>query len=1012
MSKVITGNGLHTVGLTTTTDEIPARDKLFKDDPLDANFLKQLGIKHSLDDLAEASDAHVLTRSREINVNWKDVYGESLKLSVAPIRQYFEDSWGMDVFDIAKVQIRKYDPGVGDDADTNKRYIPVLKHKPKDVLVVAALPDPPQDPPVKSIPQVANPWSSEELGRGKDFIVTHGVSKREYRLSFDEESVTHDAKVRPDSGNAAYLDRLIGEMDEGHPEKFWSYVTGVDLVIKATDKKNEQAFFMEVHTVDLSIQAVFERANTLLIQRAFAEKLDAEAAKVLERLDVGGSTQEIEVLMSQYVNLRGRLLQIDNAIANLVDKASDLGYVLIPTLQYVRSVMAPPLDDPNGKLISRKLTLDDGRPAIYTAYDAVHYWTTTETITKQLPGFLGIFKHRYTYTVAQAHSQRYVAYTPVKLDLDPWIELIEEMESGSLRPSNPLGRKYTTFLFELNELGYQTADGTTLEDVMERCDRDDVFRQQCALFIPAYEPDLSRGRVKTKYHIVKHPLKGLLNVAFPRFYLQEGLSHRILWQGAQLGQLLYSINMAPGEERKVTITRSLSKQVEEKKTATSLLDITETSSFDLATEIENESRNESATNNTVTWDVKSSASWGVFSGSAEAGGSHNWSSQKFAREFSKIARKAANSISRKSHQEISTSLSVRTDSMTSESTEIRIKNINEGRTLNLFFYQVDNQFKTAMYLNTLQFISLPGTQTVSGLNIFSPSTYDVGDLIKMLKDMRQYQLPIPDDKGDRKTMREFMLTSWDKIQKEMISRLLEILTKEYPGSKEVGDLIELPSELSGSSQVIPLRFLGELKEAKESFKALRARADLARTDLLSPPFNEVLEKLVALLERLESSLGKSKVFGSEQVLAVPSKAMYIDSMIGTRPATEPYAEEMRAQEIRLKAASVVTEANRYKQWECANDGGPRLPFPSAHVVKDNRILGFKIEAEFVLIGLVKGLDKPGDWDLYWGTKKYGKLSTESALSYRVSKRIPADEQSQIDLNYVYLKHEDGLVITI
>jgi hypothetical protein len=275
MSKVITGNGLHTVGLTTTTDEIPARDKLFKDDPLDANFLKQLGIKHSLDDLAEASDAHVLTRSREINVNWKDVYGESLKLSVAPIRQYFEDSWGMDVFDIAKVQIRKYDPGVGDDADTNKRYIPVLKHKPKDVLVVAALPDPPQDPPVKSIPQVANPWSSEELGRGKDFIVTHGVSKREYRLSFDEESVTHDAKVRPDSGNAAYLDRLIGEMDEGHPEKFWSYVTGVDLVIKATDKKNEQAFFMEVHTVDLSIQAVFERANTLLIQRAFAEKLDA-----------------------------------------------------------------------------------------------------------------------------------------------------------------------------------------------------------------------------------------------------------------------------------------------------------------------------------------------------------------------------------------------------------------------------------------------------------------------------------------------------------------------------------------------------------------------------------------------------------------------------------------------------------------------------------------------------------------------------------------------------------------
>lgn len=455
---------------------------------------------------------------------------------------------------------------------------------------------------------------------------------------------------------------------------------------------------------------------------------------------------------------------------------------------------------------------------------------------------------------------------------------------------------------------------------MDRCKYDEVFRRSCVVMLPVYEDSLAGYRFKAKYVVYKRPLPGLVANILPRLSLEESLSYRTAWVETQLGELLNSINLAPDEERKVTITKRFEQDTTVTRTTTSIFDISRSETSDLATEMENQARREQESSKSLQFSTKASGGWGAFNTEASASGGASSSLKDMSQSISKVARKAAKSVSSQNREEVSTTSTARTTISHTDETVATIRNINQGRSLNLMFYRLYNKYKGGLYLEGLRFHVIRSVEVIAGSGVHESKTYTLEELPDMIAEFKASQLPfaIKDDEAYTNRLIDTIETllrreyATDRDDEARTLGTLQAATSSAPvepreqaASVSVARLSFPPSQASQvTSQAGPAN--ASARPATLSAKAIQKKgANPARADSRIAKLSEILHRVVI----------HSDEPIAPQELLVAAPGLYLDAVVGAQPSTEPYSERMREQTVALKMAEVaLTQADaRYRE---------------------------------------------------------------------------------------------------
>jgi hypothetical protein len=352
----------------------------------------------------------------------------------------------------------------------------------------------------------------------------------------------------------------------------WSHVDRIEYSFNEQADAS-QSLLSSIEILDIAPAIIIRRYREFEDLRQISKDL-SESADRLAKEQIVGLLSEIQInhLLSAIMRMKQPLRDLDLGLSRLSDRAANLGYILpLVTGEYKY---------PDGSSIR----LEKGR--LYKPYRAEIKWTTEVPRSREFISerrafgvVVGYRKVRRSWTETVEHREVVEKYGEVKVDLDPW----EEREL-SLAQTEGL----TSYRFERAGAEYVTREGVQLWDVMERCERDETFRRGVAVWIPIYEQKLTGGEIVTRYVICKRPFPGYSPVASPAMFIHESLSYRTAWRTSELGELVHSVNMGPGEERTITIEQASEQQVERVQATTSILDLTESDSLELSTEIEKE----------------------------------------------------------------------------------------------------------------------------------------------------------------------------------------------------------------------------------------------------------------------------------------------------------------------------------------------------------------------------------------------------------------------------------------
>ena len=567
------------------------------------------------------------------------------------------------------------------------------------------------------------------------YQITHGSSKRVYELA-----VFQGQQIKPSDL----------ETEEAYNKLWNEKLVGVDLA--------DAAQRIEIETLDLSPPVILRQFAELDALEPLVIALSNDADEAAKSLPKSFQTQgDIAELVAMFLRMKAPQLDVQHAKLRLKDRAASLGYVL--------AIENQDYSLPDGT----KQALTKGQ--LYQPYKTVVSWTTQDRrveVRHRLSGDWP-FTHEESYAVEVfdpvPHSAEVVMYKQVLTTFDPtWAK---EQE---------LAKDFVSFRFERIGSAYITSGGELLEEVIDRCDRDEDFRRRCAVWLPIYEQKLTQGEILVRYLIIRRPLPGITPIKLPQLFIQEELVYKSRWLYPELGELAHSINLAPGEDRTILVEKSTQRTSEDRRTATSIVDLAEVESLDLGSEIENEARSSTESTSSSNWNVSASGSYGGASASGSVGGSNTVTAKQFAGRVEKLARKAATSLSRKNHQEVTSSTSVTTTVSSKESTTIKVKNINEGRTLNLFFYRLYNVYRGGIYIEDLNLVVLPSTEAVAGSGLILPRVFPrerISDALRLLSpDLLPAQIAGKDDQERKATTEAY----WRSI----VSSFETTLKSEYP----------------------------------------------------------------------------------------------------------------------------------------------------------------------------------------------------------------------------------------
>jgi hypothetical protein len=589
--------------------------------------------------------------------------------------------------------------------------------------------------------------------------------------------------------------------------------------------------------LDLSPYAIVQQFAELDVYRAFATTIDSKAADFVTKIQLETlNAADIQALFTQYLAIRMRLKDINFAIEQLSDRAARLGYKLATT-DKITNV-------PKGSLYKTVVKTFKG-VAVY----------------HNLLGMSSFFPYFYQRKVNE----------PVDLDFD-----IVDAKREALEQSG-----HAVFILALSERGYEAQTGESLSTILDRCAKEKDFRDKCVLFFPVYEQRLVAGTVLSKYSIVKRPAPGFVSLTYPRVFIEERYNYRLAWLGTELGPLLHSVNLAPGESRKVSISmsRSLERSVQE--STTESVDLSQQQSTDLATEMERESRFESERTTNLTWNVQGSGSWGAASASAGASGSTTFTAKDYSRSLQKRMQKAASSISKRYKQEVSSTVATKASVTETETITSEIRNINEGKTLNLSYYQVNNIFYARMYLSEIRLTVFSGDEAIAGTGLL------IGTPLSLRGDELQSAVSaITTNLENQSRLNDRTPTTLDAqrgaTEREIVVKILNTLYSEY-----------IDPDANSKS-------ISAIRDSDPSVRTIAENLN-AEAGKLEPEEWKTVEIALKSLEVLTDQ----PLRDHEDRLTIPSGAVYLDGDVGNIATTERYAEEMRARALQSKDADIA-----------------------------------------------------------------------------------------------------------
>lgn len=782
------------------------------------------------------------SRKREVEIPWSKMVDES-RSSVQAMRQMFEDSWGLKAIDVpslsnlvAKSEAEKSQQMIGDlDA---AQVEPNYRAK---------------SPVFRTQFTADNKVAAEEISHG--IVMKEGVSGRLYLLH---------AGV----GEALSIQDFLSQ--ESY-EKAWDKIDSFELVFAT--KENAEGDFTNFEELDMRPAFIERRYKELIIMQQMAEVLDSavpeqSTEEIKTLLQSGADAAEIESLYQRFLQLRMNKFDVDRELDKLVSFTSDLGYFLY--------LSVPKEEDAN--------TFPVGK--VCTKVAKTVRWQTVQKRpeVRSTKGFLGIRRKK---VVQVKHTQQHSKVIQKPTPIDTSSNVLAKWQD-TYRGENPDAEIY---VFDQSGQGYITGEGIYLRDVIDRCRLDEDFRRQCVVILPIYEVALSGRRVVTKYHIFQRPMPGIIPSIMPRLSLVESLSYRTTWQGTELGELVSTVNLAPGEQRTIRLSKSYEQETVVSQTSSSMFELEDKSSSDLASEMESEFNAEQTQSANASLSTSVSGGGMFVSGSASATAGVSTSGREFAKTVNKVAKRASKSVSSRNKQEVSASSSARTTINTRDESEAHVRNGNEGRTLNLMFHRLYNRYRGGLYLDGLQFEVIPSVELIEGSGVYDGLVFGLKDFRKVIDLLSATPLPFATTPK--------MLSN---LGMHVLESLENLLQSEYADTNNSGRL--MASSAAGDNTVA----------ASESIAPATSMGVMAFNASAVPvsTFKKVQEREAAM-ESMEQRLNAAVISTQSNKpiepidLVVATAGLYLDAMVGVQPSTEPYSEKMRQLETRMRNAEVFSK---------------------------------------------------------------------------------------------------------
>ncbi|MGT2537278.1 hypothetical protein ACQCN7_21655 [Escherichia coli] len=641
--------------------------------------------------------------------------------------------------------------------------------------------------------------------------------------------------------------------------------------VTAEAVKKSKTEFPAVENIRADAATIDRQYRSLRNEDALATSLSAKADNISNVIQTS-QVEVIPALIAQYRDLKNFGSELQAKKRQLADAASDLNFHLFTAPKTITVYQ-----DGSGAPVPLELKEGD----LYVKSSRTACWTTYQTVTNTSSGLFGIGASSRSWQVPVYNSKTFDYYEEAVIDYDPWIEVLELYKS----------KGYSTFLFQFSEHGLHAADGSTPSEILKLCQENEDFRVRCIIALPQKEITLIGETFVVGYNLFVRPVPDIVVTSFPEISLRERLSYRFTWAGVSLGELATTIPLSPGEQREVTLKTSERYNSTRSETATSLVDITRIDRADFETVFEKEVRKENET--TTSFSGGLSGSYAGISGSANF--SKTNTTKEVARQLNRSVQRASQEVNRRSKTERTITVSESIETTRDNTTTFRVRNINEGSTLNIAFYRLYNAFESILKLDEFEYIVRGGRSIFASTDLVDEMVFardELSVLVTWLAEEGHFPFDITH------------LTSEQKLafSAELHAIVLEKY-KEYPPKNSDGKSTNHDSE-DGDTKVLAVADGNSsrndrITELQEKFRKV---ADA----LINPTKRTEQADITYLLldkKKLDDELTNLPFWQERTSFAYDSGGLYADVYVGQRPATETYSENMR----RLEEGRVLRE---------------------------------------------------------------------------------------------------------